>query len=361
MADAITDRSWVVEAYRPGDEAHILDLFRREFGVDRSLAHWQWKFLENPYGGPFISLAWHRDDRFLVGNQVLMPFPLHVDGARVLAGHSLDLVVHRDFRRQGVFEHTGRHAIEALRRAGGAALVAFPNASSYPGFVRTLGWRRIVEPTLWVLRLGLRRKLERKIRSAGVARLGDHMFRAWGSPSVQRALEAARAETPDVRVTASWETPTATDALWAREARAGGLSIWKDRTYLTWRYQRHPDHRFTFHALERNAELVGLGVSVVRDGIALLCEVLVPGRDHAIGRRLVLEMCQACNGAGAEEVRFLGHDHDQDFLAAVFRGFSRVAAPENVFVGRAIANESLTERMGEAAAWTLSYGDGDFV
>lgn len=360
MTDAITDRSWVVEPYRPGDEAHILDLFRREFGVDRSPEHWRWKFLENPYGGPFVSLAWHRGDRFLVGNQVLMPIPLHVDGARVLAGHSLDLVVHRDFRRQGVFEHTGRHAIEALHRAGGAALVAFPNASSYPGFVRTLGWRRILEPTLWTLRLGLRRKLERKTRSAPIARLGDGILRAWTRPRLRRALEVARAETPGVRVTAGREPPVASDALWASEARAGGLSIWKDRSYLTWRYQRHPDHQFTFHALERDAELIGLGVSVVRDGVALLCEVLVPGRDHAFGRRLVLEMCNDCNEAGADEVRFLGHD-PHDFFANVFRGFLRAPAPENVFVGRAIDDESLTRRMGEASAWTLTYGDGDFV
>ena len=66
------DRAWDVEPYRPGDEAAILDLFRSEFGRERSLEHWRWQFLDNPYGGPFISLAWHRSERFLVGNQVLI-------------------------------------------------------------------------------------------------------------------------------------------------------------------------------------------------------------------------------------------------------------------------------------------------
>ena len=50
------------------------------------MQHWRWKFLENPYGGPFISLAWQRETRVLAGNQVLMPVCLNVAGRRVLAG-----------------------------------------------------------------------------------------------------------------------------------------------------------------------------------------------------------------------------------------------------------------------------------
>ncbi len=36
--------------YRHGDALEILAVFRRVFGVDRSLAAWRWAFLENPEG-----------------------------------------------------------------------------------------------------------------------------------------------------------------------------------------------------------------------------------------------------------------------------------------------------------------------
>ena len=52
MTEHPPERSWDIEPYRAGDEVAILDLFRREFGRERSEAHWRWKFLENPYGGP---------------------------------------------------------------------------------------------------------------------------------------------------------------------------------------------------------------------------------------------------------------------------------------------------------------------
>ena len=48
---------YVVRSYREGDEEMILGLFADSFGVKRSLSHWSWKYLENPRGGPRVSLA----------------------------------------------------------------------------------------------------------------------------------------------------------------------------------------------------------------------------------------------------------------------------------------------------------------
>jgi len=353
------ERAWDVEPYRPGDEAAILDLFRSEFGRERSLEHWRWQFLENPYGGPFISLAWHRSERFLVGNQVLMPFPLAVAGRRLLAGQSLDLVVHHDFRRQGVFEHTALQAFETLRQAGGAAVVAFPNESSYPGFVRTLKWRRILEPTFWSLRLGVRRKLVRALGAAAPAAMLDAGFRLLAGRKLSRLARAAQAATSGVDVEHSDRLPEDTDSLWDRERKVVDLGLWKDREYLAWRYERNPDHAFHFHRLRRNGTLEGLLVSTEHAGVALLCELLVPSRSIAWGRRLVAEACLHHARARVDEVHFLGHD--AGYFGAALEGFASRPAPGNVYVGRALADEALTERMAQSSRWTISYGDGDFV
>jgi hypothetical protein len=359
MTEPPHERTWDIEPWRPGDEAAILELFRRDFGRERSEAHWRWKFLENPYGGPFISLAWHREPRFLVGNQILMPFPLCVDGREVLGGHSLDLVVHRDFRRQGVFEHTGRHAEATLAAAGGRALIAFPNAQSYPGFVRSLEWKRILEPTRWTLRLSIRRELSRRLGPTDIVKALEAVFRQASAVHLGGPLREARAATVGLAVAHEDRLPAETDALWDRERARVDLSLWKDTRYLTWRYARHPEQRFRFHALRRGTELEGLLVSTVRDGVALLCELIVPSREVAAGRRLVREVVALHAGEGAESVDFLGHDGG--FFAAAFAGFRRRAAAANVLVGRAIADESLTARMADAGRWTVSYGDGDFV
>ena len=46
-----------IRGYRPGDEAAILELFRESFGVELSPEHWRWRYVENPRGGPRVSLA----------------------------------------------------------------------------------------------------------------------------------------------------------------------------------------------------------------------------------------------------------------------------------------------------------------
>lgn len=352
-------RAWQIEPYHPGDEREILELFNREFGAQRSLEHWQWKFARNPYGGPFLALAWTRDSHRLAGNQVLMPFPMNVRGERVLAGHSLDLVVHPDFRRQGVFEHTAKHAIAQLADAGGKAVVAFPNASSYPGFVRTLGWHRILVPTYWTLRLSMERKLRRSFRTGVASSLLDAPFRAWHRSQLNARLVRSRNAAPDVEAQVQDQVPPGHDTLWNEVRTESPLSLWKDAAYLRWRYELNPDHRFAFHTLRRGADLVALAVTVIRDGTVTVCELLVRGSDPALARRLVGELSAHHAAAGASEIHFLGHDGGM--FQSAFEGFDQRQAAENVFVGAAIQDERLHALMADSGNWTVTYGDADFV
>ena len=46
-----------IRSYRLGDEESIVDLFRDTFGTDLSLRRWGWRYLDNPQGGPRVSLA----------------------------------------------------------------------------------------------------------------------------------------------------------------------------------------------------------------------------------------------------------------------------------------------------------------
>ncbi len=46
-----------LRGYRPGDEEAILELFQVSFGRDLSLEEWTWRYADNPWGGPRISLA----------------------------------------------------------------------------------------------------------------------------------------------------------------------------------------------------------------------------------------------------------------------------------------------------------------
>lgn len=358
-AEPKPERAWEIQPYQPGDESAILDMFNTEFGVSRAMEHWKWKFGSNPYGGPFISLARRHDDGRVVGNHVLMPFRLNVLGRPVLAGHSLDLVVRDGYRGQAIFETAGKHCLNHFRESGGRAVVAFPNADSYPGFIRSLGWNRIAFPRIWTLPLDLGPALSR----AGLGPLGP----VAALPA--RMITSARLETwrtllrrqgqSSLVFESGTSVPAGFDDLWNACRSQEVVSLWKDAEYLNWRYVANPDHEFRFETLRDASGLQAMAVSVVRDGVKILCELIVRGRRVSAAQLLVCEVALRALASGNRSLQFFGHD--AGFFAEVFASFRCRVAFENVFVGRSLAADDLDQRMAHAANWTLVYGDSDFV
>ena len=73
----------------------------------------------------------------------LFPSFLNLNGQKVLAGQSADIITHPEHQRRGLFGLLGK-ATEALALEHGMKyLFAFPNANSFPGFVRSLGWQHL--------------------------------------------------------------------------------------------------------------------------------------------------------------------------------------------------------------------------
>jgi predicted N-acetyltransferase YhbS len=360
MPEATQVRPWRLERYRPGDEQAILELFRTVFGKSRSLAHWTWQFKDNPYGGPFISLARREDDGAVVGSYSVMPVKLNVMGRPVLGCQSVDTAVHPDHRGQRVFEQTASDCYAWCASSGVKAVVGFPNASSYPGFMRTLDWRRIAFPMQYSSRLGVGALLRRATGLPLLPGLGDALYRmARGARLSWRRAIARRLAGREAEFRIATTVPEGYDGLWNAWRSQEVLSIWKDAEYLRWRYDRNPDHRFTYFQLTGGTELLALSVGVEMDGALVLCELMVGGRNVALGRWLALEICLHALDRGMKAVTFLGSDAGIFDDALV--GFSRQKSYTNVFCGRAFEPGLLAEILPQAQNWTVTFGDGDFV
>ena len=72
-----------LRVYREGDELEILPMFQKVFHSDRTMAHWKWKFGDNPFGNHNIALAVTKDGSLAAhfcGYAV--PFHSSVEGPR---------------------------------------------------------------------------------------------------------------------------------------------------------------------------------------------------------------------------------------------------------------------------------------
>jgi len=345
-------RTWRTRRYAAGDEHDLLALFNRAFGKDRSLEHWRWQFERNPYAPPTIIVARRETDGLLVGSHVVMPIALGVSGKRVLAAHTLDLVVHEDFRRQGIFETTAKECFEWCLERGMRAVIAFPNQQSYPGFVRTLGWSRILDPTRWDARLGVSRILGASLPARAVTWLPDHLWRMF----VLARLAG------EARWTEAWSdrVPDDVDELWAECAPELRVTLWKDREYLAWRYDANPDHRFWYVSLREASRLKALAVVLFESGRATICDWIAPRSDDgATGAALVRSVCRGAIRQGVDRLSFVGAD--RGYFAKALETFRSRPAPESVLTGRGLEPGELDELVRDGSNWCVTYGDADYV
>ena len=106
MSDPITLRP-----YQPGDEVGILAGHNQTFTPPRSLAHWLWKFRDNPTGQIHTMVAAH-ETAGIVGAYVTLPVTATIEGKRRIAGQCVDLFVLPDYERRGF----GRRLLEVMTR-----------------------------------------------------------------------------------------------------------------------------------------------------------------------------------------------------------------------------------------------------
>ena len=141
-------RTLVIRPYQPGDQEQILALFKLVFGTSKSLAHWHWEFLENPYGC-LIMLA------FLQGRLVAqcagIPVFLHHRGRTIKAAQVVDCMSHPAHRavavrKKGIFALTVETFFQAYTGCGKAEYVyGFPGIRHYRLGSLVLGYKKTTQ------------------------------------------------------------------------------------------------------------------------------------------------------------------------------------------------------------------------
>ncbi len=302
-----SDPGVTVRELRPGDEPGILELFRRTFGVERSSAHWRWKFLDDPAGREVV-VAVDRDGR-IVGQFAALPNRGRVDGREAPISQLLDHMVDASLRRHGVYA--------AMARSFHERFVAPAPLGTWYGF-----------------NLEDVHRIQRDLY--GMQPLSP--VESWSRP-VGTGADAARGATARladalVRVERVRRSPEGTDELWSRARSRYGAAIERDARYLDWRYADCPDVDYALLAARHRATgrllaLLVLRVGWVHEPIAAVVDWVVP--DSALANaawRALLGFADAtARGAGLPELRAWLPPTSPDRDALARRGFVRGDSP----------------------------------
>ncbi|MYA08294.1 MAG: GNAT family N-acetyltransferase [Holophagales bacterium] len=224
-----------IRGYRPGDEAAILELFRVSFGNVLSPERWRWRYVDNPRGGPRISLA------FAPGGELVCQYcayPVRWRGlspAVPAVGHQVgDTMTRRSARAVGrgptsLLARTSRHFY--LTHCNGRVAFNYGfNTGNITKFSTRYVGAHVVEDVPY-------RELPQEARLGG------------------RGLFGRRYELR--RIAERSEIGAGFDALLDRVGDRYGPMVERSAEYLRWRYLDCPDERLELVAAYRRGRLAG--------------------------------------------------------------------------------------------------------
>ncbi len=262
-----------------GDSENILSLRRLVFGEfeeDKLRPDfWKWEFLDGPAGKAFIYIA--EDEKKLVGHFADIPRRFSVNGDVLMGTLSLDLMVHADYRRKGIFAEMAHYAAQRLNGEKCLFMTAFPIRKETIGGLLKIGWETVGELPVLVYPLRFRAIINRYLHFLPVSLLFGGIARGvyfllWKG---KRTKEHRGIQLEQVK-----ELDPLFDRFWEKARMLYPVIGVRDRSFLKWRYFQNPvrtyrvyrsieDRQMTGYLIVRSVDLLQFRSAVVVDLLAL--------------------------------------------------------------------------------------------
>jgi Acetyltransferase (GNAT) domain len=347
-----------ITLYVAGNESEICAFFERVFGGPKSVERWEWQFRENPYEGPQIALAHDTATGELVGHYAVIPVSINWLGRAVKAAQSVDTMVDSRYRGFGIFERTAHACYESLLKSQFEMLYGFPNRAALAARLRNLRWERLFTLPSYSTRLSCYEFLRRIAPLPGLPTAGDFIYRVFCSLRVSRRIAFARLRLRGFKFRRSNSVPSNYDTFWHSVKQSEIISVWKDRNYLTWRYDRCPDRQYEYFFLENgNREIAALCVVRISGDQFLLCELMAVNRNTRMAQYLLSLVTRAALRLRSKGIQFSGWS--PDFFDEAFKSFDRQGNWNNIFCIYSPNESALSLAARNPANWTVTFGDTD--
>jgi GNAT superfamily N-acetyltransferase len=249
-------QTWMLREGNERDSEGILSLRKIVFGEEekdkQDEKFWRWEFKEGPDGGGFIYIVEDKDK--IIGHFADIPRRFSVQGEEVLGTLSLDLMVHPDYWRRGIFAAMGNYGAERVKQGNGLFMTAFPIRLETIQGLRKIGWKGVVDLPVLVYPIRFTGIVKRYLHFAplslligGVTRCFYFFLFGWRKKEKMNEMEIKRVH----------ELDEPFDAFWKKAASLYPIMGVRDRSYLNWRYLQHPTRDYAIYGAFRNGEMEG--------------------------------------------------------------------------------------------------------
>lgn len=251
------NKNWIIRDGNERDLRDILSLRETVFGgLEKDKLNpefWRWEFMGGPDGKAFIYIV--EEGGRVIGHFADIPRRFSVNGKVVLGTLSLDLMVHPDFWRRGIFEEMGRYAVQRVKAAEGLFLTAYPIRKETIHGLTKIGWKGIVELPVLVYPLRFWGIVDRcfhfrplsLLLGGGAGFFHFLFFRGRARTERMDRIDIDRVDQLD----------DAFDPFWQQASSLSPIVGVRDRLFLNWRYLQHPTRNYAIYRARKSGEMTG--------------------------------------------------------------------------------------------------------
>lgn len=369
-----------MRTYKKGDELNILELmslsgFEREY--QRTIEHWFWKYAGSPFGH-LTAVAEY--DGQLVGSMGLSLIKTKIGDRVTLSSQAVDLVVHPEFRRQGIFLSIERFLLREAEKKGIATQYIFPNEQARSGLLKC-GWFDVCKVPRLVKPINMNRITdifegyrmirvlsEHKISRSATKFVLQNIFKmVFLLSRLFNRIGKFGLEDFEVHYIDSFDNRI--DDFWEKISKDYPIAVVRDKRYLNWRYFECPNVKYTVLLAEKNGEILGYIVLRCRKEGSLIVghivDILASLDKKGVIQRMIFKAIEHFREKNVDLIVcwMLKSSSSGHFYYKTLRnnGFIPILGESMLFMARVNSPQVSRSFVGDATKWCITKGDSDQI
>jgi GNAT superfamily N-acetyltransferase len=324
------------------DKEKILRLFREAFkGGDiseKDPALWDYQTQENPWGKATLGVAVSGDA--IVGHYGMLPMVyLDENDTPQTYGLVVDVMVHPEYRRKGVFVDLSRYTLEAARKRAGISraigfnLTATALRAVLPGHIK-VGWKTNVKLFVYIMPLNLENLIRYRIPQISfiarwVGQIGNLLLSGYqriGTHLIYRSARGKEIVTLTVQKGTLDFTQSDTD-LYLKLTK-NRFRLKKDLGFLAWRLNQHPSATYALvRARDQKQQTRGILIYRIYDLKMVKAGIVIDWwSERGIAPILFKKMIEEVKAHNCDMIVLL--DRKQSWLAPIRRSLGFINSRE---------------------------------
>lgn len=350
--------TWIVRDGDENDLEGILSLRKIVFGRTEEdkldPRFWRWEFTEGPDGRAWIYIV--EDENKIIGHLADLPKRFSVQGEVVLGTLTHEMMVHPDYRRKGISTATARYAIHKIEKEKGLFMTAYSVRKESVNSLIKAGWKAVVRLPVLVFPIRFQGIVNRYLcfqpasfLIGAIARFFYFLLFGWRKKRERKGVEIERVNELDEQFDSFWEKAISLYPIMGN----------RSRSYLTWRYLRHPTRSYVIYRALQKGEMKGYivlrKVELLRFNSAVIVDLLALDEESlwALAERGV----QHSQQEGADLLGFMVPKTHPYYGSLMLRGFLPSLKSFQFMI---YAHGNLVG-LQDPKGWYVNWGDTDVI